>query len=71
MVAKGFTQKQCINYFDVYAPIARITTIRVLFALASIHKLIIYQIDIKMTFLNGDLEEEKDIDQPKDVIVHG
>ena len=58
LVAKGFTQKQGIDYFDTYSPVARIATIRVLVALASIHKMVIHQMDVKTTFLNGDLEEE-------------
>ena len=35
-----------------------ISSIRILIALASIHKLFIHQMDVKITFLNGDLEEE-------------
>ncbi|GJS58182.1 zinc finger, CCHC-type containing protein [Tanacetum coccineum] len=54
----GFRQKEGIDYFDTYAPVARITTIRLLLALAVIHNLMIYQMDVKTIFLNGDLEEE-------------
>jgi len=57
-VAKGFKQKEGLNYFDTYAPVARIATIRMLFALASIYKFDIHQMDVKTTFLNGELEEE-------------
>ena len=38
LVARGFTQKEGIDYFDTYAPVARIATIRLLIALASIYK---------------------------------
>ena len=58
LVAKGFTQKQGIDYFNTYSPVARIATIRVLVALASIHKMVIHQMDVKIIFLNGDLEEK-------------
>nr|GEY82568.1 hypothetical protein [Tanacetum cinerariifolium] len=44
-----------IDYFDTYAPVARISTIRLLIAMASIHNLIIHQMDVKTAFLNGDL----------------
>nr|GEW06862.1 hypothetical protein [Tanacetum cinerariifolium] len=54
----GFRQKEGIDYFDTYAPVARITTIRLLLALAAIHNLVIHQMDVKTTFLNGDLDEE-------------
>ncbi|GJX91098.1 protein kinase, ATP binding site-containing protein, partial [Tanacetum coccineum] len=58
LVIQGFKQKEGINYFDTYTPVARITTIRLLLALAAIHNLMIHQMDVKIAFLNGDLEEE-------------
>ena len=58
LVAKGFTQKEGIDYFDTYASVARIATIQVLIALASIYKLEIHQMDVKTAFLNGELDEE-------------
>ncbi|GJX42308.1 zinc finger, CCHC-type containing protein [Tanacetum coccineum] len=58
LVIQGFRQKEGIDYFDTYAPVARITTIRLLLALAAIHNLVIHQMDVKTAFLNGDLEEE-------------
>ncbi|GKB51096.1 zinc finger, CCHC-type containing protein, partial [Tanacetum coccineum] len=54
---KGFRQKEGIDYFDTYAPVACITTIRLLLALAAIHNLVIHQMDVKIAFLNGDLEK--------------
>ena len=42
LVAKGFTQKEGIDYFDTYSPVTRITTTRILIALASIHNLVIH-----------------------------
>ncbi|GJR00967.1 zinc finger, CCHC-type containing protein [Tanacetum coccineum] len=54
----GFKQKSRIDYFDTYALVARISTIRMPIAMASIHNLVIHQMDVKTTFLNGDLEEE-------------
>nr|GEV45425.1 zinc finger, CCHC-type [Tanacetum cinerariifolium] len=47
-----------IDYFDTYALVARISTIRLLIAMASIHNLIIHQMDVKKAFLNGGLEKE-------------
>ncbi|RVW67317.1 Retrovirus-related Pol polyprotein from transposon TNT 1-94 [Vitis vinifera] len=55
LVAKGFKQREGIDYFDTYAPVARTTSIRILFALASIHNLFVHQMDVKTAFLNGDL----------------
>ena len=56
LVAKGFTQKEGIDYFDTYALVARITSIRILFSLTSIFKLHVHQMDVKTSFLNGDLK---------------
>ncbi|GKA85904.1 zinc finger, CCHC-type containing protein, partial [Tanacetum coccineum] len=50
--------KSGIDYFDTYALVACISTIRLLIALASIHSLIIQQMDVKIAFLNGELDEE-------------
>ncbi|GKB20902.1 zinc finger, CCHC-type containing protein [Tanacetum coccineum] len=57
----GFKQKSGIDYFDTYAPVARISTIRLLIAMTSIHILIIHQMDVKTSFLNGELNEEVDL----------
>nr|GEZ70605.1 zinc finger, CCHC-type [Tanacetum cinerariifolium] len=65
LVIQGFRQKEGIDYFDTYAPIARITTIRLLLALAAIHNLVIHQMDVKTSFLNGDLDEEVYMKQPE------
>ena len=65
LVAKGYKQGHGVDYFDTYAPVARISSIRCLIALASIHKLVIHQMDVKTAFLNGDLEEEIYMEQPK------
>nr|GEX85498.1 zinc finger, CCHC-type [Tanacetum cinerariifolium] len=65
LVIQGFRQKEGINYFDTYAPVARITTIRLLLALAAIHNLVIHQMDVKTTFLSGNLDEKVYIKQPE------
>ena len=71
LVAKGFTQKKGIDLFYTYSPVSNITTIRILIALASIHNIVIYQMDIKNAFLNGDLDEELYMEQPEGFIVKG
>ncbi|GJW60288.1 zinc finger, CCHC-type containing protein, partial [Tanacetum coccineum] len=70
MVIRGFKQNSGIDHFDTYARVARISTIRLLIAMASIHNMIIHQMDVKTTFLNGDLDEEV-YDQPQGFIMPG
>jgi hypothetical protein len=57
-VAKGYTQKEGDDFFDTYSPVARLTIICVLLSLAASHDLLIHQMDVKTTFLNGELEEQ-------------
>ena len=56
LVDKGFKQRNNVDYFDTFAPVTRIESIRVLISQASIHNLVIHQMDVKTAFLNGDLE---------------
>jgi hypothetical protein len=71
LVAKGYTQKGGEDFFDTYSPVARLTTIRVLLSLAVSHGLLVHQMDVKTTFLNGELEEEIYMDQPEGFVVKG
>ncbi|GJT44197.1 zinc finger, CCHC-type containing protein [Tanacetum coccineum] len=68
---EGFRQKSWIDYFDTYDPVARISIIRLLIALALIHNLIIHQMDVKTTFLYGELDEEIYMNQPQGFIMPG
>ncbi|GKA59832.1 zinc finger, CCHC-type containing protein [Tanacetum coccineum] len=71
LVIQGFKQKSGIDYFDTYALVARISTIRLLIAMISIHNLIIHQMYMKTAFLNGDLDEEVYMNQPQGFIMPG
>jgi len=70
LVDKSFPQKPNLDYFDTFAPVTKISFIRVLLA-PYIHKLVIQQTNVKTTFLNGELEEEIFMTQPKGCVVPG
>ena len=71
LVVKGYKQKQGLDYFDTYSPVTRITSIRMLIALAAVHDLKIHLRDVKIVFLNGELEEEIYMEQPQGFTVPG
>jgi hypothetical protein len=64
-VARGFSQKEGIDYEETFSPVARYTSIRTIIALAAKMKWKLHQIDVKTSFLNGVIEEEVYIEQPQ------
>ncbi|GKE40344.1 ribonuclease H-like domain, reverse transcriptase, RNA-dependent DNA polymerase [Tanacetum coccineum] len=58
LVAKGYVQEQGIDFDEVFAPVARIETVRLILALAAYHGWQVHHLDVKSTFLHGDLKEE-------------
>ena len=57
LVAKGFTQEYGIDYEETFTPVARISSVRALLAVAATRKWDIFQMDVKNAFLNEDLSE--------------
>ncbi|GKE67954.1 retrovirus-related pol polyprotein from transposon TNT 1-94, partial [Tanacetum coccineum] len=64
MVAQGYTQEEGIDYDKVFAPVARIEAIRLFLAYASFKDFMVYQMDVKSSFLYGKIEEEVYVCQP-------
>jgi hypothetical protein len=58
LVAKGYVQEQGVDFEEVFAPVARMESVRLLMALAAQESWKLHHIDVKSTFLNGELEEE-------------
>ncbi|GJZ41352.1 retrovirus-related pol polyprotein from transposon TNT 1-94 [Tanacetum coccineum] len=65
LVAQGFRQEEGINFEESFASVARIEAIRIFLANAANKNMTIYQMDVKMAFLNGELKEEVYISQPE------
>ncbi|CAL5351786.1 unnamed protein product [Camellia sinensis] len=71
LIAKGYKQHLGIDYNEVFAPLARHDTIRLVIALAALNSWPIFQLDVKSTFLYGDLQEEVYVDQPPGYVCQG
>ncbi|KAL0547185.1 hypothetical protein IC582_017113 [Cucumis melo] len=65
LVVKGYAQIFGVDYSDTFAPVARMDTIRLLFAIAAQKGWKLYQLDVKSAFLNGVLQEEIYVEQPE------
>lgn len=65
LVAQGYTQVEGIDFDESFAPVARLESIRILLSIACIMDFKLYQMDVKSAFLNGFLNEEVFVEQPK------
>ena len=71
LVVKGYIQIYSLNYVDSFSPVAKLTTVRLLLAVAGIQHWPLYQLDIKNAFLHGDLDEEIYMEQPLGFVAQG
>ncbi|KAL0544097.1 hypothetical protein IC582_019208 [Cucumis melo] len=65
LVAQGYTQVEGVDFDETFAPVARLEVIRLLLGISCIQKFKLYQMDLKSVFLNGYLNEEVYVAQPK------
>lgn len=71
LVAKGYVQKYGIDFDEVFAPVARIETVRLIVALAASNGWEVHHLDVKTAFLHGELKEEVYVSQPEGFVVEG
>eukprot|EP00253_Pinus_taeda_P010034 PITA_10034 len=58
LVVKGFAQKKGIDFDEIFSLVVKMTSIRTILSLVAVENLHLEQLDVKTTFLHGDLEEE-------------
>jgi len=71
LVAKGYAQKKSIDYNEIFSPVVKHTSIRMLLAIVAQFDLELEQMDIKTVFLYGELEERTYMKQPEGYIKEG
>nr|GFD55030.1 Gag-Pol polyprotein [Tanacetum cinerariifolium] len=64
LVAKGYTQKEGVDFEESFAPVARLEVIRLFIAYVAHKSFTVYQMDVKTAFLYGPLKEEVYVNQP-------
>jgi hypothetical protein len=71
LVAKGYVQRAGVDFDEVFAPVARMESVRFLLAIAAHHGWTVHHLDVKSAFLNGDLAEEVYVEQLPGYAVRG
>ncbi|GKE02731.1 retrovirus-related pol polyprotein from transposon TNT 1-94, partial [Tanacetum coccineum] len=64
LMAKGYAQKEGIDFEESFAPVARLEVVRLFIAYAAHKSFTVYQMDVKTSFLYGPLKEEVYVNQP-------
>nr|GFD25881.1 retrovirus-related Pol polyprotein from transposon TNT 1-94 [Tanacetum cinerariifolium] len=64
LVARGYLQEEGIDFEESFAPVARLEAIRIFLAFAAHKNMVVYQMDVKTVFLNGNLWEEVYVSHP-------
>ena len=71
LVTKGYTQQPGLNFVNTYSPVEKFTSIQILMTIIARMDFELHQLDVKPTFLNGELKEDIYTSQPKDFLVKG
>ena len=71
LVAKGFMQREGIDYNETFSPVSCKDSFRIIIALVAHYDLELHQMDVKTAFLNGDLDKNVYMAQPKGFVVEG
>jgi hypothetical protein len=69
-VARGFSHKEGIDYDEIFSLVSRYNSIRIIISLAAVLGWKLNQMDVKTTFLNGEVEKEVFIEQLEGSVIH-
>ena len=69
LVAKGLTQREDIDYNEIFSPVVKYRSIRAILALVAYNNLELEQLDVKIAFLHGELEKIIYVKQPQGIEV--
>jgi hypothetical protein len=65
IVAKGFRQEYGVDFDEIFSPVVKLSTLRFLLGIVAHEDSELLQLDVKTTFLHGDLDEEIYMEQPQ------
>jgi hypothetical protein len=71
LIAKGYVQQAGVDFDEIFAPVARMESVRLVLALAADEGWEVHHMDVKTTFLNGELAEEVYMQQPEGFVTAG
>jgi len=71
LVAKGFSQIESIDFNEIFSPVVRFETVRLILALSALENWYITGLDVKSTFLYRKLDEEIYMEQPEGFKIKG
>ena len=69
LVVKGYSQSKGIDYAEIFSPFVKLTSIRIMWSIVASENLDLEQMDVKTTFLHGDLDKEIYMQQPEGFVV--
>ena len=71
IMVKGFSKKKGIDFDEIFSPVVKMTSIRTILSLVGVEDFHLEQLDVKLAFLHGDLEEDIYTQQPQGYEVKG
>jgi transposase InsO family protein len=71
LVGKGYNQVEGLDFYEVFAPVVKFSSIRLLLALTAMHGWFLHQMDVKTAFLHGDLDVPIYMEQPEGFVEAG